>query len=53
MNDSRKLGGKVPNDLAVSVVLPVYNEEQVLPSLVLSVSEAAGDRVRQRRLPGS
>ena len=40
MNDSRKLGCRVRNDLIVSVVLPVYNEERVLSSLVQSVSGA-------------
>jgi dolichol-phosphate mannosyltransferase len=40
MNVNRKLSCGVPNDLIVSVVLPVYNEERVLSSLVQSVSEA-------------
>lgn len=40
MNDGRKLGRKALNDLIVSVVLPVYNEERVLPTLGRNVSEA-------------
>lgn len=40
MNDGRKLGRKALNHLIVSVVLPVYNEERVLPTLGRNVSEA-------------
>jgi dolichol-phosphate mannosyltransferase len=40
MNDGRKVPRAARQDLLVSVVLPVYNEERVLPQLERSVTEA-------------